>query len=202
MSQTSHASSTDRSTLMLGGVVAVLIVVALGFALFGGSGDDSDFDLDQLAAPSIDGAAVTGDGGAAPQVTAPALLTDEQQSLLADGEARMIVFLAHWCPACNAEVPVVTDWLDGEQLPDGVEVRAVATSIDPTRPNYPPDTWLDERDWPVPTLVDTDGTIAEAYGVTSFPTWVFVDASGTVVARSGAQPAEALTQAATALAAG
>jgi len=39
-----------------------------------------------------------------------------------------IVFLAHWCPACQAEVAELADWLDaGNQLPEGVDVISVVT---------------------------------------------------------------------------
>lgn len=202
--RTSRASSGSSSSLILGLAVGAILVVAAGFAVLGG-GDDavaSGFDLDAIATPVIDGARTTGTGEVAPVVTGASLLDDGEVTLPAAGEGTMVVFLAHWCSHCNAELPVIEEWLDAGPLPDGVAVRAVATGIDPSRPNYPPDTWLGERGWTIPSVVDTDGSIGAAYGITSYPAWVFVDATGTVVARSGGTDAATLAQVATVLATG
>lgn len=101
----------------------------------------------------------------------------------ADGRPKAIVFLAHWCPHCQAEVPAVQAWLDANGRPEGVDLYSVATAIDPSRPNYPPAAWLDREGWSVPVVVDGDGQAARAYGLTGFPYWVFVGADGTVVER-------------------
>ena len=196
--------SSSRVPLIVGGLVVVLI--ALAIAVLGGGGDDaapSEFDLSAVAQPTIEGEPVPpgATGVPAPYVRGDALLSEGQNELPIDGEATMIVFLAHWCPACNAEVPVVNSWLEEDGLPEGTEVRAVATGIDPTRPNFPPDEWLRERSWTVPTIIDPDGSIAAAYGLESYPFWVFVDSEGTVVGSSNAQPQEALVQIAEQLAA-
>lgn len=202
---TRSTSKTSTTPLVAGGLLVLL--VAFGFALLGGSGTDavpSGFDPGGVAAPSIEGAAVpTGATGVeAPYVRADALLSEGQNEIPIEGEGTMVVFLAHWCPACNAEVPVVNQWLDEVGLPEGTEIRTVATAIDESQPNYPPNEWLRERSWTIPTLTDVDGSIAAAYGVDSFPYWVFVDADGVVQgAAGGSQSVEALTQMAEALAA-
>jgi hypothetical protein len=59
----------------------------------------------------------------------------------------------------------------------------VATGIDPTAPNYPPDAWLAREHWQPPVIVDGDRGVATAYGLTAFPYWVVVGADGTVVRR-------------------
>jgi thiol-disulfide isomerase/thioredoxin len=104
-------------------------------------------------------------------------------SIKADGRPKLIVFLAHWCPHCQREVPVVQSWLDAKGMPAGVELISVVTSIDPNRPNYPPDAWLAREHWTVPVIVDADGQIATRYGLTAFPYWVVVNANGTVAQR-------------------
>lgn len=185
----SNTSSSSSTLPIVIGLVAIL-GIALAIALLGG--DDtpaSDFDLGTVATPTIEGEPVaTGAVGvAAPRVSGEALLGEGDHEIPAVGDATMIVFLAHWCPHCNDEVPVINQWLAEGGLPEGTQVRAVATGIDPTAANYPPDTWLQERDWAVPTLIDPDGSIADAYGVNSYPYWVFVDADGTVVGHGGAQ---------------
>lgn len=61
-------------------------------------------------------------------------------------------------------------------LADGVELVGVSTFHDPSRPNWPPDEWLQAEAFPGDVLVDHDGTAAQAYGLQGTPMWVFVDA--------------------------
>lgn len=187
---------STRTPLVVGGLLVVL--VALGIAVFGGSGDTqpTGFDLDAVAQPTIDGAPVPSGatGVPAPAVVADALLSEGQNEIPIAGEGTMIVFLAHWCQFCNAEVPVINQWLEEDGLPEGTELRAVATGIDPGQPNFPPDQWLRDRSWTVPTLIDPDNSIAAAYGVDSYPYWVFVDRDGVVIGSGNAQPQEALVE--------
>jgi cytochrome c biogenesis protein CcmG/thiol:disulfide interchange protein DsbE len=104
-------------------------------------------------------------------------------SLEADGQPKLILFLAHWCPHCQREVPVVQAWIDANGMPEGVDLISVATAIDPTRPNYPPDAWLARERWQPPVIVDRDNQIAASYGLNAFPYWVAVAADGTVARR-------------------
>ena len=98
--------------------------------------------------------------------------------------ALAIVVVAHWCPHCQAEVPVLADWLATNQLPEGVRVVTVSTGIDPARPNYPPSAWLEREGWSEPTLIDDASSSALAgLGLNSFPGFVFVNADGTVSER-------------------
>jgi thiol-disulfide isomerase/thioredoxin len=100
-----------------------------------------------------------------------------------DDRPKLLLFIAHWCPHCQREVPVVQAWLNAGKLPKDVELISVATAIDPNRPNYPPDAWLAREGWTPPVLVDAEGSIASLYGLTAFPYWVAVDSQGRVVER-------------------
>ena len=104
-------------------------------------------------------------------------------SIEKDGRPKILLFLAHWCSHCQAEVPVVQDWLDAGGGPDDVDLISIATAIDPTLPNHPPDAWLQREGWTVPVLVDPTGSVADAYGLSAFPFWVLVDADGRVAGR-------------------
>jgi thiol-disulfide isomerase/thioredoxin len=99
------------------------------------------------------------------------------------GRPTAIVFVAHWCPHCQREVPLIQAWINENGLPKDVDLVSVATGIDPSRPNYPPDAWLEHEGWTVPVLVDPSNTVAMAYGLTGYPFFVFLDGQGKVVTR-------------------
>lgn len=115
-------------------------------------------------------------------------LTGDDMVIEADGTAKVIVFLAHWCPACQAEVPRIVDHLESTPMPDDVELVAVSTSVQSDAPNYPPSRWLEREGWTAPTLADSESGVAAAYyGLSSFPYFVVADADGTVVGRMAGQ---------------
>lgn len=107
----------------------------------------------------------------------------------------MLVFLAHWCPHCNAEIPVLIEWKESGLVPEGMRVVGVATSSNKRQPNWPPSKWLDNKGWPWETMADTETNVAaNLYGVTGFPFIVVVDAEGKVKGRtSGEMGLEALS---------
>ncbi len=104
-------------------------------------------------------------------------------SLENNGNAKALLFLAHWCPHCQNEVPAVQEIINLMGVPDGVDVIAIATSIDRGRDNYPPQDWLAREGWSETQIYDIDKDIATAYGLTSFPYWVFLDKDLNVIAR-------------------
>jgi thiol-disulfide isomerase/thioredoxin len=118
-----------------------------------------------------------------------------------DGRPKIIIFLAHWCSHCQAEVPVVQDWVEAGNLPDGLDLVGVATSTSSTRVNFPPSEWLAREGWSIPTIVDdTEYSVSIAYGVDAFPFWVFVNPDGLVAGRtSGELAPETITEIATTL---
>jgi thiol-disulfide isomerase/thioredoxin len=102
-----------------------------------------------------------------------------------DGKGKVVIFVAHWCPHCQKEVPLISEYLASNQPPAGVDLYAVSTSANADAPNYPPSTWLAREKWPIRTLADNaNGDAASAYGLTSFPYFVVTDASGKVVTRA------------------
>jgi thiol-disulfide isomerase/thioredoxin len=113
-----------------------------------------------------------------------------------DATPTMLVFLAHWCPHCNNEIPRILEWADTEGVPEGLRIVGVATGSRNDQPNWPPSKWLDDMGWKWETVADTgSGDIMAAYGGTSFPTMVFVNGDGTVSNRvSGELGVEALTR--------
>jgi thiol-disulfide isomerase/thioredoxin len=109
----------------------------------------------------------------------------------------MYVFLAHWCPHCNNEVPQLVELNNRDGIPEGMSVVGISTAVDNTAPNYPPSEWIIDKDWPSewPVLADsTDSTAFVFNGGGGFPYLMVVDADGTVLARaSGEKTAEELS---------
>ncbi len=104
------------------------------------------------------------------------------------GQPTVVMFVAHWCPHCQREVPALQAEFNQKGLPAGVQLFAVSTSVKEDAANYPPVSWLVKEGWTVPTLVDSaDGTAATAYGLGGFPFFVALDASGNVVARTSGE---------------
>ncbi|HEX6422602.1 MAG TPA: TlpA disulfide reductase family protein [Acidimicrobiales bacterium] len=204
---TRSTTTPSRRPLVVAGIVIAVVLAALVAALVAGSGSDDGTETSDTAGgaraavvPNDTPASVTGsplpalpDGAADPAVGAPmptlsgTALDGEPLTVPADGRPTMIVYLAHWCPHCQAEVPVVQRWVDEGRLPEGVDLIAVSTAADERRPNYPPADWLDREGWTARVLVDGDNAAATASGVSAYPFFVAVDGDGTVVARTSGE---------------
>lgn len=109
---------------------------------------------------------------------------------MSSGTAKMLVFVAHWCPHCNDEIPRLNAMSEAGGFPPELEIVAISTAAGPDRPNWPPDEWLRETmAWQYPAMFDgmdlVAGTYiaAAAYGVNSFPFVVLVNPDGTVATR-------------------
>jgi cytochrome c biogenesis protein CcmG, thiol:disulfide interchange protein DsbE len=100
----------------------------------------------------------------------------------------MLVFLAHWCPHCNREIPALLAWRDAGGVPEGLQVIAVTTAVAPDRDNYPPSEWIPAMGWTWPVLADSqDNEAAIGFGVSGFPFSVIIDTDGTVLGRSSGE---------------
>jgi thiol-disulfide isomerase/thioredoxin len=99
------------------------------------------------------------------------------------GRVQMVIFAAHWCPHCQREIPIIQAWVDAGSLPADVDIVTVSTGIEPTAPNYPPEAWFEREGWTAPVIVDETGSVAQAYGLASYPYFVILDGSGDVFAR-------------------
>ena len=190
-----QAKSRNRFIYIAVGAIVATLVLAVVLTLPGGDGS-SDSGLRETAAVDISGTALPAfaDGGADPAVgaTMPSLsgvdFEGDEVSIADDGRAKVVMFLAHWCPHCQAEVPVVKEWLGQGRLPAEVDLYSVATATDEAQPNYPPSAWLEREEWDVPVLVDDEASSAGgAAGVSSYPFFVFVGSDGAVEARTAGE---------------
>ena len=109
----------------------------------------------------------------------------------------IFLFVAHWCPFCQEELPEVVNWIeDKDILNKGVNIVLIVTNIDSNKANYPPDAWLYNERWKYPVIYDDEeATLAEYFGVSYFPSWVFTETSGEIAfTHAGKIGVEALTK--------
>jgi thiol-disulfide isomerase/thioredoxin len=166
--------------------IALIAVVVLTFENGGGESDN------EIGSPEVTGEFLTRlpDAGGDPAVGSPipevvgADFEGNEVSITDDGNAKIIIFLAHWCPFCQQELPEVSEWLEDDPLPEGVSIYAVATATSSTRENYPPSAWFDREGWSGPIITDDAASrIGQAFGLPAYPYWVFTDADNNVLAR-------------------
>jgi thiol-disulfide isomerase/thioredoxin len=197
--RTQQKPSPNRYLLPLVGIGVVLVAAIAAIALTSGGGSTastpvpsfSSVPIGSVAAPTVSGTPLpkfdktAGDpaiGQTIPTVQGQDF-AGQPVSIELNGKPKVLLFLAHWCVHCQAEVPVVEAWVKAKGMPEGIDLVAIATSNDPNAPNYPPDAWLAREGWTVPTIVDTNNSVATAYGLSAFPFFVFVGADGTVTGR-------------------
>jgi len=100
------------------------------------------------------------------------------------GKPVLLVFLAHWCPHCNAEIPRLIEWKESGQMPDSLEVVGIATGSRDDQANWPPSQWLVDMEWPWAVMADSEKQdAAYAMGVSGYPGLVLLDGDGSVLAR-------------------
>jgi thiol-disulfide isomerase/thioredoxin len=169
----------NRTVIIVVGVIVLVLGLAGAAVLLSGGDDESSGGVlapGETAPPAFDGNAMSVGG--------------------ATGDATLYVFLAHWCPHCNDEIPELIELRNRDGLPDGVNVVGVSTGVDSTGPNYPPSEWILDKNWPSewPMMADSvESTAFVVNGGSGFPYLMIVDADGNVLARdSGAKSAEDL----------
>ena len=174
-----------------GGVVVLLLIAAVLFA--------NEEVGAEYGTPVIEGQGLplmppqspvdeTANGFIAPTVIGEDFDDNTVEIDNADGKAKGIVFLAHWCGHCQAEVPRVQAWLDTTGGVPGVDLYSVATAMNSGQGNFPPSDWLARENWSIPVIRDDqDNSVLAAYGSGGFPYWVFTNADGTVALRTAGE---------------
>lgn len=197
----------NKITTLVVGAVAVLAAIFAVVAFTSSSDEDASLE----GASEFQNVVVTGDalpkfgdettdtaiGLRAPVLDGFGFLGN--QVTTTPGTPMLIVFLAHWCPHCQAEVPVLVKWSQSGLVPSNLDVIGVATGTDESAPNFPPSMWMANEKWPElwPVLVDNkDQTASNAFGLAGYPFMTLVSAEGKVLWRSSGEiSAEALTDA-------
>lgn len=206
-------SSSRNKNVIIAAVVAVVVVLAAVIALVATSGGDDNGSPSDTTSANGGGnggnaaetqpVTVVGDPltpfdtpgndssiGSTPPTLEGFAFDGSPMSITpgATGRAMMVVFLAHWCPHCNAEIPVLIDWNESGGVPSNLDVIGVSTAVFDDRDNYPPSKWIDDKGFPWPVMADSaNSDAAVAYGVTGFPTFTLIDANGKVLYRADGQ---------------
>lgn len=191
-----------RVAIVGGGIVGLAIIIAIAISTVN-SGSETvetrahgEVTLTGDALPLYDpsGSQDPALGKVAPTVTGESLDKSETITIGPDGRTKIVLFLAHWCPHCQAEVPAVVSYLQANPLPENVDLYGVSTLAERLRANFPPQKWLERENWEFPTILDgEDDPVQAAYGLLGTPFWVVLDGDNRVVARvSGSIPPESL----------
>ena len=200
-----HQRTTSPVFIVVGVVALIAVALLIAVAMSGGSSSSTTTNPAILESRPVtvagDALPALPDSGADPAVglTVPKVsgqtFNGVDLSLPVSGKPTLTIFVAHWCPHCRKEVPLLTAWDAAGQVPAGVEVFAVATNTDKNSVNYPPSQWLETEQFPFAALADsTKNEAATAFGVTGFPFFVMTGADGKVLWRdSGEIPMADLT---------
>jgi thiol-disulfide isomerase/thioredoxin len=198
------AATQRRNRTVLWGALAVVVVIAVVVAVVAsGGGSDNSASATKWETSSVK---VTGThlpqydpekspdpavGETIPTLQGKSVFDGTPVTVEPNGKPQLVLFVAHWCPHCQNEVPLLVK-LAKRGVFDRVDVTAVATATNAQADNYPPSAWLHREHWPFSVMADTPtGTAAQAYGLSAYPYFVMVKTDGTVAGRgTGELPAD------------
>lgn len=170
-----------RILWVVGGVVGLALIVLLAASIASETPVDASIGYGEVTVQG-DSLPIMPDSGGDPAIgtEAPTLSgadwNGNEYTIEADGTPKIVLFLAHWCPHCRNEVPVVQNWVDGGGLPEGVDMYSITTLTDQSSVNWPPQDWLEEEGWTIPVIMDDAAdTAAQAYGLRGTPMYVVLD---------------------------
>jgi thiol-disulfide isomerase/thioredoxin len=200
---TTAAPNTSSNKVFILAVVGVIIVGIAGVAFLASnrqsaiSGDPVAPDPvqvegDRLSTMPADVSTTDATSDPSYGVVAPTLIgtnfSGDPVTIQPDGRPKVVYFVAHWCPHCRKEVPLIEELIAEGRKPDNLDVYVVSTSVKPEAGNYPPQVWLDRVGLQVPIMRDDANLTALAtYGSGGFPFAVYLDSENKVLARSSGE---------------
>ena len=148
---TSTSTSRGPDLRVIVGVIIGAGVLIVASIIFLTSGNDDAMPVasdavTEYGVVQVDGSPLPAlsDGGDDPAVgqTGPTLISERASGTstvepATDSEPTMLVFLAHWCPHCQRELPRLVELADAGEL-DDIRTVAVLIATDDSRPNYRP----------------------------------------------------------------
>jgi cytochrome c biogenesis protein CcmG/thiol:disulfide interchange protein DsbE len=191
-SNSGSSGGKSKTGIIIAAVGAVVVLLLIAVVMFGNSEVGAEYGEPEIEGNSLpqmpsDPQDLSATGIAYPKVSGQDFEGDPVV-IENDGRAKAIVFLAHWCPHCQAEVPRVHEWLNAGGGDEDVDFYSVSTSMNSAQPNYPPSEWLAPENWQIPIIRDNQaGSAHSAYGAGGFPFWVFTNSDGTVALRTSGE---------------
>ena len=127
------------------GIVACVVILATILAVVAQRNDESSASN----APQTDPVTITGAalpaydstktdpavGTTIPALAGTSLIDGTPVRVANDGKPKVLLFVAHWCPHCQREVPLLAGDLHKTPLPAGVEMITISTGVDAAAPN-------------------------------------------------------------------
>lgn len=181
------------------------LMLAMALTACGGAKEDAAADTAPAGSESAaievtvsaDGAIVAGETTEVPEeateetqeLSAPDFTLVDQYGethTLSDykGQAVFLNFWATWCPPCRAEMPDIQalyEELQGEESPEVVVLGVAGPHIYGNEGSAEDiASFLTENGYTYPTVMDADGSLMRAYGITAFPTTFMIDKEGQV----------------------
>ena len=205
-------NKTNNNKLVIGGVTLAIVIALVIAIVAGGSKDSPNTPMSdgpvsagenqpvevvgEVLAPLPESGDDSTIGLTAPTLNGYAFDGSNLSVTPGDGKPYMVVFLAHWCPHCNREVPRLIEWQASGAIPADLQIIGVSTDVASDRPNYPPSQWVVAKGWPWPVMADSEAMdAARAYGISGYPFFAIVGADGKVKVRaSGEIEIDQLTQ--------
>jgi cytochrome c biogenesis protein CcmG/thiol:disulfide interchange protein DsbE len=189
-SKKTKQSNNNLLWWIIGGVVGLGLIVWLAFSIASDPGLDESIGFGEVTVegeslpfytdPTAEDLAV---GLTAPTVTGNDWEGNEY-TIEPDGRPKILIFLAHWCPHCQNEVPVVQDWINAGGLGEDVDLYGLTVATNRLRENWPPQDWLEAENWTPPTIMDdAENSAVIAYGQAGTPFYIVLDGDNTVLGR-------------------
>jgi peroxiredoxin len=93
------------------------------------------------------------------------------------GSVVLINFWASWCEPCREELPSIQKMYESMKGEPGFRFASILYRDDPTRAYA----YMQQNGYTFPLLVDPDGSVSSAYGLTGVPETFLIDKRGVLV---------------------